>query len=174
MTCVRRWKPLSEPRKSAIETVTDGSSAGRNCRPPTPKRTLERSHKMYLKKASPDIIKNIVGYALVSKRDLSAVGDVAAEVRAMLGTDDLSKATVGHVHRAIYDHLIPSDETFLEGMKAARNTGRKSQRKPLPTLPEEPAPEPAGEEILPARPRENLTVPGSRVRAVREASLVEA
>ena len=82
------------------------------------------------KKATAAALDKIVGYALLSKRDLSAVGDVATEVRAMLGTDDLSKASLDHVHRAIYDFLLPSDKTFLEGMEAARQTGRKSFRKP--------------------------------------------
>ena len=77
------------------------------------------------KKADARMVSKIAGYALLSKRDLSAVGDVANEVRAMLGSDDLSKATLDHVHRAIYDYLFPSDKAFLEGMEAARNAGRK-------------------------------------------------
>jgi hypothetical protein len=88
------------------------------------------------KKADARIISKIVGYALLSKRDLSAVGDVADEVRAMLGTDDLSKASLDQVHRAIYDFLLPSDKTFLEGMEAARNSGRKSRRMAVPVLPD--------------------------------------
>ena len=92
------------------------------------------------------LISKITGYALLSKRDLSAVGDVASEVRAMLGTDDLSKATLDHVHSAIYDFLLPSDKTFLEGMAAARQTCRKSFPKTARALPEEPAPEIAPED----------------------------
>ncbi|HTX21460.1 MAG TPA: ATP-binding protein, partial [Candidatus Aquilonibacter sp.] len=103
------------------------------------------------KKADAKTISKIVGYALLSKRDLSAVGDVAAEVRVMLGTDDLSGASVDHIHRAIYDFLLPSDKTFLEGMAAARQTGRKTFRKAAPVLPEEPAPEIAPAESLPPR-----------------------
>lgn len=82
------------------------------------------------KKAPAPILNKIVGYALLSKRDVSAVGDVATEVRVMLGTDDLSKATLNQVHRAIYDFLLPSDKNFLEGMEAARQTGRKRLPKP--------------------------------------------
>ncbi|MGA2029598.1 MAG: ATP-binding protein [Verrucomicrobiota bacterium] len=124
------------------------------------------------KKADAQTISKIAGYALLSKRDLSAVGDVAAEVRVMLGTEDLSNATVNHVHRAIYDFLLPSDKTFLEGMEAARNIGRKSIRKPTRQLPDDPALEP--EEISSAHPSGSLTLPGSRVRAGVEASLIEA
>jgi hypothetical protein len=135
------------------------------------------------KKADARIISKIAGYALLSKRDLSAVGDVANEVRGMLGTDDLSKATLDHVHRAIYDFLLPSDKAFLEGMAAARNTGRKSRAKALAVLPEEtgpefePAPAPAPEArpgCPPARGRGNLIAHEARPRAAIEASLIEA
>ena len=113
----------------------------------------------------------------MSKRDLSAVGDVADEVRAMLGMDDLSKATVDHVHRAIYDFLLQSDKTFKEGMETARQTGRKSFRKPLPTLSPEPAeelPESSPEELHAAR---RVIVPvaaGADRRGGNSADLVAA
>jgi hypothetical protein len=130
------------------------------------------------KKADARTISKIAGYALLSKRDLSAVGDVASEVRAMLGTDDLSKASLDHVHRAIYDFLLPSDKTFLEGMAAARNTGRKSRPKPEPVLPEETGPEfepaPVPAECPPVRGRGDLIAHGSRPCAANEASLIEA
>lgn len=99
------------------------------------------------KKATAEMISKIAGYALLSKRDLSAVGDIAAEVRAMLDSDDLSQATADQIRRAIYDFLMPSDRTFLEDMAAARGAGRKSTRKPAPALvqpeleAESPAPE---------------------------------
>jgi hypothetical protein len=109
------------------------------------------------KKADARIISKIAGYALLSKRDLSAIGDVASEVRAMLGSDDLSKATLDHVHRAIYDFLLPSDKTFLEGMAAARNTGRKHIRKQSPALPESPE-----SELM----QEENPQPGSRTAAI--------
>jgi hypothetical protein len=149
---VKRWEKLP-----AANTEDDIKAVARNV----------------FKKASAGMISKIAGYALLSKRDLSAVGDVAAEVRAMLGTDDLSNATVDHVHRAIYDFLLPSDKTFLEGMEAARNIGRKSRRKPVPMLPEEPASEPAPEEISPSTMRGSLTLLGSRIRVGHEASLIK-
>jgi hypothetical protein len=83
-----------------------------------------------------------------------------------------------HVHRAIYDYLLPSDKTFLEGMAAARNTGRKSRPKPLAVLPEDAGPEfeaaPASVNCPPGRGRGNLIAHGSRTRAENEASLIEA
>ena len=80
--------------------------------------------------AGEPVIKKIVGYALLSKRDLSAVGDVAAEVRAMLGTEDLSRATVAHVHRAITEYLIPSDQAFKVSLDAAESAQRPGRRRP--------------------------------------------
>ena len=119
----------------------------------------------------------IVGYALLSKRDLSAVGDVATEVRAMLGRDDLSKTSVEQVHRAIFDFLMPSDKTFLEGMEAARQTGRKSFRKPRLVLPaealQEPQ-EPPQEESRGARRGIAPLASGQRRRAENPADLVVA
>lgn len=142
------------------------------------------------KKADARTISEILSYALLSKRDLSAVGDVASEVRAMLGTDDLSKATVDYVRRAIDDFLLPSDQTFLEDMAAARNTGRKPKRMATPVLPEEaeqqiePAPTTTGDrtsrlaalvpsESPPVRGRGSLTAHAARSRVGVTASLVE-
>ena len=114
----------------------------------------------------------------MSKRDLSAVGDVAGEVRAMLGTDDLSGASVDHVHRAIYDFLLPSDKTFLEGMAAARSLVKKPGRKPTPAFFEPERPEQADESNSSAMPAARAVVPvmasGSRRRAGNAADLVPA
>jgi hypothetical protein len=129
------------------------------------------------KKADAKTIAKIVGYALLSKRDLSAVGDVASEVRAMLGTDDLIGVTADHVHRAIYDFLLPSDQTFLEGMEAARQTGRKSFHKPrrvLSPMPEVEPPAPALEEATGARRGVQPAAFGARSRAENSAALVAA
>lgn len=142
-----------------------------------PKNTeedIEAVARNVFKKADAGMISKIVGYALLSKRDLSAVGDVADEVRAMLGTDDLSKATMAHIKRAIDDFLLPSDEAFLEGMAEARGKEKKSKHKTAPALPELPEQESAAEEILPARARGNLGLPRSRAPAGNEASLIEA
>jgi DNA transposition AAA+ family ATPase len=81
------------------------------------------------KNASESTIKKVLGYALASKRDVSAVGDVVAEIRAMTGADDLKKASVHQVMKAINDFLLPSDKTFLEGMEKARSAGRRTGRK---------------------------------------------
>ena len=124
-------------------------------------------------------VSTIAGYALLSKRDLSAVGDVAGEVRAMLGAEDLRGATLDHVHRAIYDFLLPSDKTFMEDMEAARQRGRKSFRKPAPALPtvEETPQEPPVSSPRNAIGGRRMIVPAgsnSRSRAENSAALVTA
>jgi len=129
------------------------------------------------KKADARTISKIVGYALLSKRDLSAVGDVADEVRAILGSDDLDKATIDHVQRAIYEFLLPSDKTFLEGMAAARQTGTKPFRKPALALPAEALQEPQARALDESSVARRGIVPiadGQRRRAGNPAALVAA
>lgn len=115
------------------------------------------------KSADAKMVSAIVGYAGVCKRDLSAVGDVVHEVRALLGSDDLSKATARHVSQAITEYLLPSDKTFAEGMAAARNTGRKLGCKPT-----KPADVESDEVVQPAPVRE--TRPAADVVAHRRTS----
>ena len=154
---VKRWKKLP-----AVNTDADIKSVARHVFP----------------KANEQMISLIVGYALLSKRDLSAVGDVADEVRAMLGTDDLSKATQQHIHRAIHEFLLPSDKTFLEGMAAARSMVKKSGRRPAPMPPELELPdqsdEPERPAVAPARAVAPVLASGSRNRIGSAAELVPA
>lgn len=116
------------------------------------------------------VIKKVVGYALLSKRDLSAVGDVASEVRAMLGTETLAKVSVEHVHRAITEFLIPSDLAFRVSLDEAeaKPSNRRSRAPQLPPeASEEPEPmEPAAESLpalegTPGQPGRNhrMTIP---------------
>jgi hypothetical protein len=73
------------------------------------------------------------------------VGDIAGEVRAMLGTNDLSRATANHIHRAIYDYLLPGDKAFLEDMATARAQGK---RRKAVLIPVEPPVTPASTRLL--------------------------
>jgi DNA transposition AAA+ family ATPase len=91
------------------------------------------------RKVFPDVsesaLKKILGYALLSRRDLSAVGDVAGEVRAMRGSDDLRNVSAEEVHQAITEFLIPSDLAFKVALDSAELSPRKtSRRKPAPAL----------------------------------------
>jgi len=133
-----------------------------------PEADIKSVARSVFPKADAGMISKIAGYALLSKRDLSAVGDVADEVRAMLESDDLSLAKPEHIQRAIYEFLIPSDKSFLEGMAAARAIGRKTQRRPAPPAMEDSQPEattPAPGRNAPESDSEILPVPHSRVSA---------
>lgn len=50
----------------------------------------------------------------------------------MLGTENLSKVSVEHVHRAISEFLIPSDQAFKVSLDAAESAQRKTNRRPAP------------------------------------------
>ena len=146
--------------------------------------------KSVFKNADAQMVSLIAGYALLSKRDLSAVGDVADEVRVMLGTDDLGKATARQVHRAIHEYLLPSDKTFLEDMGAARSLIKKPGRRPalLMAAPQPAAPleeEPADHaqsvartglrtDVAPVRGITPPSVSGSRRKFGSEAELATA
>lgn len=117
------------------------------------------------------VIKTVVGYALLSKRDLSAIGDVAKECRAMLGVEHLDKVSLECVRRAIEDHLIPSDQAFKVALAEAESTQRKPSRRAAPQLaPEQPdeseAVEVAGQSI---EAPEAAEMPGTDRRAGRMA-----
>ena len=150
-----------------------------------PKANTEADIKAVVRKvfknADAQMVSLIVGYSLLSKRDLSAVGDVADEVRAMLGSDDLSKATLRQVHRAIHEFLLPSDKTFLEGMAAARSQIKRG-RKPAPlasiplsdeSYPAEPERQPVGGETTdtPATPRPRGGLPVLALGSDRSARI---
>ena len=96
------------------------------------------------KSADAKTINTIVGYALLSKRDLSAVGDVAKEVRVMIGKEELAAVSPDKITRAVHEFLLPSDQAFQAGMEASR-MGRKSRRSvpvpaPVPVINDEDLP----------------------------------
>jgi hypothetical protein len=89
-------------------------------------------------KAGEAVIKKIVGYALLSKRDVSAVGDVATELRVMNGKNDLSEVSAEQVNSAIFDFLLPSDKAFVEGMESCLPRSKKMQRREVAAIPHVP------------------------------------
>jgi hypothetical protein len=84
-------------------------------------------------------VKQIMAYEALSKRDLSAVGDVAREARLLAEQEGASRVTFEHVKRAIHEVLIVSDVPWAEMEKRLRNKQRGGK-----TVPEAPAlaPEP--------------------------------
>ena len=89
-------------------------------------------------------IKQVVAYEALSKRDLSAVGDVVREAKLLAEEDGASKVTFEHVKRAIYEVLIVSDVPWAEMEKRLQHQklGRKASRQ-APALEPEASQEPA-------------------------------
>ncbi|MCX6921907.1 MAG: hypothetical protein NT154_01620 [Verrucomicrobia bacterium] len=83
-------------------------------------------------------IKQIMGYEALSKRDLSAVGDVVREAKLLAEEDKASKVTFEHVKRAIYEVLIVSDVPWAEMEKRLQyqKQGRKAVRSVCAVEPE--------------------------------------
>jgi energy-coupling factor transporter ATP-binding protein EcfA2 len=88
--------------------------------------------------ANAAVIKKVASYVFTSGRDLSALGDVATELRAALGHSDLSKATFKLVDQVIRENLFPSDTVFAVEMERAEKRIRKGRKLPRPVLPDYP------------------------------------
>jgi AAA domain len=155
--------------------------------PPLPANNTTEDIRAVVKKvfktANAGMIRDITAYALMSKRDLSAVGDVADVVRTMLGSEDLSLTKPEHIKSAIDDYLRLSDKTFLEGMAEAvlpKKTQGKQSLPPTEDSLEEPEPPVlptphagTGLEVIPPTPSDRpVVMPGSRSHA-RTAELVQ-
>jgi hypothetical protein len=74
-------------------------------------------------------IKQVMGYEALSKRDLSAVGDVAKEAKLLAEEAGASRVTFEHVKRAIDGVLFPSDVPWAEMEKRLRERKQKRGRK---------------------------------------------
>jgi hypothetical protein len=121
-----------------------------------PKNTpadIEAVARKLLPGADKATIKQIMAYEALSKRDLSAVGDVVREAKLLAEEDGASKVTFEHVKRAIYEVLIVSDVPWAEMEKRLQHQklGRKASRL-APALEPEASQEPAetrGRDITP-------------------------
>ena len=91
---------------------------------------IEAVARKLLPGADKATIKQIMAYEALSKRDLSAVGDVVREAKLLAEEDGASKVTFEHVKRAIYEVLIPSDVPWAEMEKRLQHQklGRKAPR----------------------------------------------
>ena len=89
-------------------------------------------------------IKQIMAYEALSKRDLSAVGDVVREAKLLADEDGASQVTFEHVKRAIHEVLIASDVPWAEMERRLqhRKLGRKASQQ-APALEPEASQEPA-------------------------------
>ena len=107
----------------------------RYCRLPaknTPE-DVEAVARHLLPKADRATIKQILGYEALSKRDLSAVGDVVRESKLLAEQEGATKVTFEHVKRAINEVLTVSDVPWFEMEKRLRD--KKPGRRALPEAP---------------------------------------
>jgi len=113
-------------------------------------------------------IKQVIAYEALSKRDLSAVGDVVRE--AQLLAAGKKPITFEHVKRAIHEVLLVSDTPWAEWeerLSKSKTNRRSAQRRALPeteTDRREPAPEnrvasPRGVEPFPSANRARFQDP---------------
>ena len=94
---------------------------------------VEAVARKLLPDADKATIKQVMAYVALSKRDLSAVGDVVREAKVLAEEDGASRVTFEHVKRAIYEVLIPSDTPWAEMEKQLQNKkpgSKASQRAP--------------------------------------------
>jgi DNA transposition AAA+ family ATPase len=151
------------------------------------RRRCKRYMRLPLKNTSADIeavarhllpgadkatIKKIMGYEALSKRDLSAIGDVVHEAKLLAEKEGATGVAFEHVKRAIHEELIPSDVSWAEMEKRLQDPklGRE-------VLAEAPAPPPeADEEPVEIPMREISPLPfleTSTSRLVRSGSPIE-
>jgi hypothetical protein len=127
----------------------------RYCRLPaknTPEDVEAVAHHL-LPKADQPTIKQILAYEALSKRDLSAVGDVVRESKLLAEQEGAAKVTFEHVRRAIHEVLLVSDLPWAEMEKRLQHQklGRKEPRH-APAIELESSQEPPearGRDILP-------------------------
>jgi hypothetical protein len=91
------------------------------------------------------IIKQVSGYAALSKRDLSAVGDMVRDAKLLAEEEGAAEITFEHIARAT-GLLFESDKPWAEMERRLQNQklGRKALRH-LPDIGAEAAPEAAQE-----------------------------
>jgi hypothetical protein len=114
---------------------------------------IEAVARKLLPGADKATVKQIMAYEALSKRDLSAVGDVAREAKLLAEEDGASRVTFEHVKRAIHEVLIVSDVPWAEMEKRLehKKLGRKAPQQALTVEPEasQERPEARGRGILP-------------------------
>ena len=114
---------------------------------------IETVARKLLPGADKATIKQITAYEVISKRDLSAVGDLVREAKLLAEEDGARKVTFEHVKRAIHEVLFVSDVPWREMEKRLQHQklGRKASRQ-APALEPEASQEPAetrGRDITP-------------------------
>jgi hypothetical protein len=113
-------------------------------------RDIEAVIRSVLPGAPNSAVTQVKSYVHLTKRDLSAVGDVVDEIKALQGRDVLEKVTYEQVTAVIDEHLVPSEKNFIEAITEAEKKvsprGRKLARPAAPEIIME------GAEDLPSEP----------------------
>jgi hypothetical protein len=144
----------------------------RYCRLPaknTPEDVEAVAHHL-LPKADRPTIKQILAYEALSKRDLSAVGDVVRESKLLAEQEGAAKVTFEHVKRAIHEVLLVSDLPWAEMEKRLQHQklGRKATPQ-APALEPEASQEPAETHGRDITPRLSPGAPGGNRMRFRAA-----
>lgn len=130
-----------------------------------PERNTESDFAAVARKLLPGAgkaaVKCAMGYALMSKRDLSAVGDVATEARIVAEADGRAEITYADVERAIKENLWPGDAAFARRLAQPESGRRRKAALPMqdpgdtaatepPRAPDLAPLEPPGRNVTPA------------------------
>jgi hypothetical protein len=131
-----------------------------------PPEDIEAVARKLLPGADKPTVKQIMAYEALSKRDLSAVGDVVREAKLLAEQDGASHVAFEHVRRAIHEVLIVSDVPWaeMERRLQQQKPGRKVLRGAPAIEPEAgPAPAETQERDIPPRLSPG-TASGNRLR----------
>jgi len=102
---------------------------------------IETVARRLFPKADKNAIDFILGYVDLSKRDLSALGDVADELRAIICPDepntvDLAASAISFKQvKQVCDELIKSDAAFARGLQDAAKLNRLGRSRRRPVMP---------------------------------------
>jgi hypothetical protein len=97
-------------------------------------RDIEAVIRRVLPGAPNSAVKQVLSYVHLTRRDLSAVGDVVDEIKAMQGRNELAKVTYEEVIQVIDEHLVPSEKNFIEAITEAESKaspGRTKRGRPV-------------------------------------------
>jgi len=134
--------------------------------------------KAVLPEADAKVLRALAVYARSSARYLAAIDSIAKRARYIALRAGRGEATADDVRKAMQESVIPADTKLHRALESV-GKGRLARITPAPALPadsevQETALETGLDEFPPARSRVPALVPGSRIRAGNEASLIEA
>jgi hypothetical protein len=127
-------------------------------------RDIEAVIRSVLPGAPNSAVKQVLSYVHLTRRDLSAVGDVVDEIKARQSRDILEKVTYEDVTAVIDEYLVPSEKNFVEAITdaEARMSGKAKRMRQVAIAP---AAESPGAEDAPSETEsEGLTLAEDNAR----------